>query len=81
MSTLPKMLQYQGIAAVAHGFRSSSRDWAAEEIDHPRAVIEAALAHVIQNKVEAASARSDLFERRQRLMDDWSEYLDNERRR
>ena len=81
MSTLPKMLQYHRIAAVAHGFRSSSRDWAAEEIDHPREVIEAALAHVIQNKVEAASARSDLFERRQRLMDDWSEYLNNERRR
>ncbi|MCY3846540.1 MAG: hypothetical protein OXH69_23705 [Acidobacteria bacterium] len=50
------------------------RDWAAEEADHPREVIEAALAHVIQNKVEAAYARSDLFERR-RLMDDWSAYL------
>ena len=41
MSTLPKMLQYVGIAAVAHGFRSSFRDWAAEETDHPREVIEA----------------------------------------
>ncbi|MCY3843633.1 MAG: site-specific integrase, partial [Acidobacteria bacterium] len=74
-STLPKMLQYHKIAAVAHGFRSSFRDWAAEETDHPREVIEAALAHVVQNKVEAAYARSDLFERRRRLMDDWSEYL------
>ncbi len=36
MSTLPKMLQYHRIAAVAHGFRSSFRDWAAEETDHPR---------------------------------------------
>ena len=52
-STLPKMLQYHRIAAVAHGFRSSFRDWAAEETDHPREVIEAALAHVVQNKVEA----------------------------
>ena len=69
-STLPKMLQYHRIAAVAHGFRSSFRDWAAEETDHPREVIEAALAHVVQNKVEAAYARSDLFERRRRLMDD-----------
>ena len=51
-------------------FRSSFRDWAAEETDHPREVIEAALAHVVQNKVEAAYARSDLFERRRRLMDD-----------
>ena len=54
VSTLPKMLQYHRIAAVAHGFRSSFRDWAAEETDHPREVIEAALAHVVQNKVEAA---------------------------
>ena len=64
-----------GIAAVPHGFRSSFRDWAAEETDHPREVIEAALAHVVQNQVEAAYARSDLFERRRRLMDDWAAYL------
>ena len=63
------------IAAVPHGFRSSFRDWAAEETDHPREVIEAALAHVVRNKVEAAYARSDLFERRRRLMDDWAGYL------
>ena len=75
MSTLPKMLQYHRIAAVAHGFRSSFRDWAAEETDHPREVIEAALAHVVQNKVEAAYARSDLFERRRRLMEDWAAYV------
>ncbi len=74
-STLPKMLQHHRIAAVAHGFRSSFRDWAAEKTDHPREVIEAALAHVVQNKVEAAYARSDLFERRRLLMDDWAEYL------
>jgi len=74
-STLPKMLQYHKIAAVTHGFRSSFRDWAAEETDHPREVIEAALAHVVQNKAEAAYARSDLFERRRRLMDDWAAYL------
>ena len=71
-STMRKMLQYHKIAAVAHGFRSSFRDWAAEETDHPREVIEAALAHVVQNKVEAAYTRSDLFERR---MDDWATYL------
>ena len=65
----------QGIAAVPHGFRSSFRDWAAEETDHPREVIEAALAHVVRNRVEAAYARSDLFERRRRLMNDWSSYL------
>ena len=79
MSTLPKMLEYHRIAAVPHGFRSSFRDWAAEETDHPREVIEAALAHVVQNKVEAAYARSDLFARRRRLMDDWMNYLNGRR--
>ena len=78
-STLPKVLQYVGVPAVAHGFRSSFRDWAAEKTDHPREVIEAALAHVVQNKVEAAYARSDLFERRRRLMDDWAAYLSGNR--
>ena len=43
--------------------------------DHPREVIEAALAHVVQNRVEAAYARSDLFERRRTLMDEWACYL------
>ena len=69
------LVREQGIAAVPHGFRSSFRDWAAEETDHPREVIEAALAHVVRNRVEAAYARSDLFERRRRLMDDWAGYL------
>ena len=79
-STLLKTLNDLRIAAVPHGFRSSFRDWAAEETDHPREVIEAALAHVVQNKVEAAYARSDLFERRRLLMDDWSTYLCGEPR-
>ena len=74
-AAMPKMLQYHKVAAVAHGFRSSFRDWAAEMTDHPREVIETALAHVAQNNVEAAYARSDLFERRRRLMDDWAEYF------
>ncbi len=78
-STLLKMLNDLRIAAVPHGFRSSFRDWAAEKTDHPREVIEAALAHVVQNKVEAAYARSDLFDRRRLLMDDWAEYLGEER--
>ena len=59
----------------AAGFRSTFRDWAAEETNHPREVIETALAHVIQNQVEAAYARSDLFERRRLLMDEWANVL------
>ena len=72
---LRRMFGKHGIAAVPHGFRSSFRDWAAEETDHPREVVEAALAHVVQNRVEAAYRRTDLFERRRRLMNDWAAYL------
>ena len=78
---LRRLLQDQEIAAVPHGFRSTFRDWAAEETDHPREVIETALAHVVHNQVEAAYARSDLFERRRRLMDDWADYLGLTRQR
>ena len=76
--TLSKLLRDLRIAGVPHGFRSSFRDWAAEETNHPREVVEAALAHVVPNKVEAAYARSDLFERRRALMDDWAAYLARE---
>ena len=70
-----RMLKRLGINAVPHGFRSSFRDWAAEETDHPREVAEAALAHVVRNQVEAAYRRTDLFDRRRRLMADWADYL------
>ena len=73
--TMTKLLGELGIAAVSHGFRSSFRDWAAEETNHPREVIEAALAHVVENRVEAAYRRTDLFERRRRLMEDWATYI------
>ena len=74
-SQLRRLLRELGVAAVPHGFRSTFRDWAGEETDHPRGVIEAALAHVVRNRVEAAYARSDLFERRRVLMEDWARYL------
>ena len=73
--TYGKLLQRLGVECVPHGFRSSFRDWAAEQTDTPHAVMEAALAHVVPNAVEAAYARSDLFDRRRRLMDDWDAYL------
>ena len=69
---LSGVLQQLGIAAVPHGFRSSFRDWGLERTNHPREVIETALAHVVRNQTEAteaAYARSDLFTRRRRLMD------------
>jgi integrase len=58
----------------AHGFRSTFRDWAAECTNFSREVAEAALAHVIGDRVEAAYRRGDLFEKRRRLMDAWATY-------
>ncbi len=57
-----------------HGFRSSFRDWAAEQTNFPREVAEAALAHAIQSRVEAAYRRSDLFDKRRLLMETWARY-------
>ena len=57
-----------------HGFRSTFRDWAAERTGFPREAAEAALAHVIPDKVEAAYRRGDLFERRRQLMQAWDRY-------
>ena len=59
----------------AHGFRSSFRDWAAERTSVPRVVAEAALAHVIPDKVEAAYFRSDLFDQRRVLMASWATFV------
>ena len=57
-----------------HGFRSTFRDWAAEQTSYPSEVAEMALAHAVGDKVEAAYRRGDLFEKRQRLMDEWATY-------
>ncbi len=57
-----------------HGFRSAFRDWAAERTNFTNEVCEAALAHVIENKVEAAYRRGDLFDKRRKLMEAWALY-------
>jgi integrase len=57
-----------------HGFRSTFRDWAAEQTNYPREVAEMALAHVVEDKVEGAYRRGDIFEKRRRLMDEWARY-------
>ena len=74
-NTISKLLRDLAIEAVPHGFRSSFRDWAAECSDAPREVCELALAHVNSDRVEAAYRRTDLFERRRVLMEDWSSYV------
>jgi integrase len=58
----------------AHGFRSTFRDWVSERTGYPREVAEAALAHLISDKVEAAYRRGDLFEKRRRLMREWGTF-------
>jgi integrase len=60
--------------ATVHGFRSTFRDWAAECTNFANEVCEAALAHVIENKAEAAYRRGDLFEKRRQLMEAWAAY-------
>ena len=74
-NTLSKLLRELQIDAVPHGFRSSFRDWAAECSDAPREVCELALAHVNSDRVEAAYRRTDLFERRRVLMEQWSSFV------
>lgn len=73
--TLTAVLRRMGLEVTAHGFRSTFRDWAAEQTAYPSEVVEMALAHTIDNKVEAAYRRGDLFEKRRRLMSDWSAFL------
>ena len=68
---LPKL----GIAATAHGFRSSFRDWAGELSGAAHAVCEAAIAHTINNKAEAAYHRTNYLEQRRELMQAWAHYL------
>jgi integrase len=63
-----------GDGATVHGFRSTFRDWCAEATGHPRELAEAALAHTLSDKVEAAYQRGDLLERRRRLMSEWAAF-------
>ena len=75
--TLTKVLRKAGLAdrATVHGFRTSFKTWTMEQTDTPWAVGEAALAHQLGGSVEQAYARSDLFDRRRVLMQQWADYL------
>jgi integrase len=59
---------------VPHGFRSTFKDWCSETTNYPNEVSEAALWHVVADKVEAAYRRGDLFEKRRALMSDWDAF-------
>jgi integrase len=71
---LSALMRRMQVNAVPHGFRSSFRDWCAERTNFPRELAEQALAHVLTNKVEAAYRRSDLFDKRRKLMDAWARF-------
>jgi len=68
------LLRRMQVTCTAHGFRSSFRDWASEQTHFPNAVCEAALAHVIKDKAEAAYHRTDLYEKRRELMGEWATF-------
>lgn len=72
--TLLKILRDMAAGVTVHGFRSAFRDWVADQTDFPGEVAEAALAHAIPNKVEAAYRRTDFLEKRRRLMQDWGDF-------
>jgi integrase len=76
--TLSKLVKELDFAADIHGFRTSFRTWAQERTNFPREVAEAALAHTIKDKAEAAYARSDVFDKRRKMMEAWAAYLAQE---
>jgi integrase len=67
-----------GTGATVHGFRSTFRDWAAETTAYPRELAEAALAHALTDKVEAAYQRGDLLEKRRAMMKAWAAFCGRE---
>jgi integrase len=74
--TLLQLLRGMDLKVTVHGFRSSFRDWVADKTDYPREIAEAALAHTLENKVEAAYRRTDFFEKRRTLMQDWADHCE-----
>jgi integrase len=72
--SLRRVMTSLGRSEAVHGFRSCFRDWLSETTAYPREVAEAALAHGITDKVEAAYRRGNLFLKRRLLMEDWATY-------
>jgi integrase len=73
--TLSAVLKRLQVPVTVHGFRSTFRDWAEDETMYQHEVKEAALAHVVRSRVEAAYRRTDLFEKRRALMRDWAAFV------
>jgi integrase len=72
---LLKVLERMGRGDLtAHGFRATFKTWATERTNFPRELVEAALAHVLDDKTEAAYQRGDMLQKRRRLMDAWADF-------
>lgn len=78
MSELLKGMGYSPDCATVHGFRSTFKDWAGDLTSYPNEMSEISMAHTIDDKVEAAYRRSDMLERRRRMMADWASYCDGQ---
>ena len=73
--TLTKCLRDMGERDTIHGFRSTFRDWVAEELlEIPDEIAEAALSHTVPDKIMAAYKRTTFFAKRRDLMDIWGRY-------
>ena len=77
MSMLMMLRRVGHADLTVHGFRSTFRDWAAEQTNFPREVAEAALAHVVADRTEAAYRRGDLLDKRRRMMDALAAHCSN----
>jgi len=73
--TLLAVMRRMEVDAVPHGFRSTFRDWVGERTDYPRELAEQALAHTLENKVEAAYRRGDALDKRRAMMQQWGDFL------
>jgi len=71
---VPPWRDRNGEAIVPHGFRSTFRDWCSDATKYPRDVAEAALAHALRDKTEAAYRRGDALEKRRKMMEDWAAF-------
>ena len=74
-NTFNKLMKELGLEVHAHGFRTSFRTWTQEKTHYPNEVAEAALAHSLRDKAEAAYARSDLLEKRAEMMEAWAQFI------
>lgn len=78
--SMTAVMRRMEVDAVPHGFRSTFRDWARERTNYPRDLAEQALAHALDNKVEAAYRRGDALEKRRAMMQEWDDFCGDVRR-